>query len=303
MNWLLIAIIAQFLFALVFVIDKLILSKTVLRPIVYASSVGLFEIFALVLFVFDFSLLSLKQIIIAFSAGALNIFALVFFYKSIEAGEVSRVVPIVGGAVPLGTLILSYFILVERLAVYQLFAFFLLVIGGVIMVWPRKIKERGDTIKTPLYQRLPIALVAAAFFSGAFVLATYIYNEQSFINGFVWIRMGGFIAGLALLFWPGNRQRIVEAGRKIRIKAVSLFVSSKLLAGLAFILLNYAFYLGSVSLVNALQGIQYVFLLVIGIILSKKFPQILREQISQEILARKIAAILLIGLGVGLLSL
>ena len=54
MNWLFIAIIAHFLFALGFIIDKFLLSKTVLKPVAYAFYVGLLEIFVLLLIPFGF---------------------------------------------------------------------------------------------------------------------------------------------------------------------------------------------------------------------------------------------------------
>ena len=78
---------------------------------------------------------------------------------------------------------------------------------------------------------------------------------------------------------------------------------SKGLSALAFISLNNAIFLGSVSLVNALQGVQYVFLLMIALVLSKQFPQIIKEQISQGAVLQKIMAILLIALGLGILAL
>ncbi|MBL7155316.1 MAG: hypothetical protein ISS88_02310, partial [Candidatus Portnoybacteria bacterium] len=50
------------------------------------------------------------------------------------------------------------------------------------------------------------------------------------------------------------------------------------------------------------QGIQYAFLLIIALFLSKKFPQILKEQISQSAVLQKTMAILLIVLGLGILA-
>jgi hypothetical protein len=55
--------------------------------------------------------------------------------------------------------------------------------------------------------------------------------------------------------------------------------------------------------INALQGVQYVFLLIFAIILSFKLPKILKEEISREIIFQKVAAILLIGAGLILIAL
>lgn len=303
MNWLLIAIISYLLYAVIFVIDKFLLSQTKLQPSVYAFYIGLFSGLAvLVLIPFDFSIISIEQIIISFIAGILFILATFFFYKSIQMGEVSRITPIIGGTIPIFTLVLMYLFLGERLTINQLSAFCFLVLGGVIMLWPRKkIKVGQGMVKIPLIKRLPLAILAALFYSGSFVLTKFIYNELSFINGFVWIRIGGVIGSLLLLFSSDLRKIIFRVSKSIKSKTVKLAVFSKCLSALAFILLNYAIYLGSVTLVNALQGVQYVLLLVLAFFLSKKFPEIIREQIGREVIIKKVLAILFISIGLGIL--
>ncbi len=294
MNWLLIAITAYLIYAVVFIIDKFLLSQTKLEPSVYAFYIGILSgLAALILIPFDFNIISIEQTVISFIAGILFVLAVLFFYKSIQIGEVSRIAPIIGGAVPIFTLILTYLFLGERLTANQLIAFSLLVLGGVIMLWPRK--------KIGTVQRLPLAILSALLFAGSFVLTKFIYNNQSFINGFVWIRIGGILGAGFLLFWPNTRKIIFQVSKSIKLKTVELAVFNKCLSALAFILLNYAIYLGSVALINALQGVQYVFLLIIALFLSKKFPEIIREQISQEVVIKKILAILFISIGLGIL--
>ncbi len=299
MNWLLIAISAHFIFALVFIVDKFLLSKTALQPAAYAFYVGLLGIVALALAPFGFGLLPTSQILISFLAGFLFVLAILFFYQSVQIGEISRVAPIVGGAVPLFTLFFSYFFLAERLTGIQFIAFFLLVVGGVIMLWPRR---KPALVKAPLSKRLFLALLAGLFFAGSFVLSKFIYTEQSFINGFIWIRIGGFLGAWLLLFWPKVRQSIFQASRVVKFKVGGLAAANKVLSALSYLLLNYAIALGSVTLVNALQGVQYAFLLIIALFLSKKFPQILREQISNGVITQKVMAICLIGFGLVILA-
>ncbi len=235
-------------------------------------------------------------------AGALFTLAVLFLYKAIQMGRISKIIPVIGGAVPIFTLILTYSFLGERLTPKQLIAFFLLVIGGMIMLWPKKSRPSWEISRASLTKRLTVAILAALFFASSFVLTKFIFTYQPFISGFIWIRMGGFLMGILLFLWPRNRQIILETTKTIKIKTVGLFLSNKGLAAIAFILLNYAIYLGSVILVNAFQGVQYIFLLAIAIILSIKFPQILREQISREVIVQKIIAILFIGFGLSILA-
>lgn len=302
MNWLAITLIAHFLFALVFVIDKFLLSKTNINPLVYAFYGGLLQSFALLLIPFGFFVPSGQEILISFLAGALFIFAVLFLYKSFRFYEVSKIAPVVGGAIPIFVLLLSYFFLDDQLSPKQLIAFGLLVLGGLIALWPQKNPKISQLTENFWLKGLSIAFLAAFFFAASFALTKLVYNSQPFINGFIWIRLGGFLGAIILLIWPKNWSTILNRTKAIKIKTITLFSTNKLIAALAFILLNYAIYLGNVSLINALQGVQYAFLFIVLLIFSKKYPQILREQINSAIIIKKVAAIILISLALGLLT-
>ncbi|MBX4191713.1 MAG: hypothetical protein KW804_02865, partial [Candidatus Doudnabacteria bacterium] len=88
-----------------------------------------------------------------------------------------------------------------------------------------------------------------------------------------------------------------EAG----VKNVALYYSSRATGTVGGFLQNYAVSLGSVSVVNALQGVQFVFLLILTSLLSIYFPKVLKEKISAEILTLKVTAIALISCGLYLL--
>jgi len=303
MNWLIIAITSHFLTAIVFVIDKFIVSKTVLRPTVYSFYVGILGGLTILLFPFGFNLIPLGQIIISFIAGFLFILATLFFYKAVQMTEVSKIVPIIGGAIAIFTLILTYLFLDERLTFYQFIAFFLLVFGGIIILWPKGNIINGKIIKALDIKKLLFAFLAALFFAGSYVLTKLIFTEQPFINGFIWIRLGGVLGACLLLVLPRNRRIILNVSKVIKVKTVGLSVFSKSLSAFSFVLLNYAIFLGSVTLVNALQGVQYIFLLIMAFFLSAKFPQIIKEQIGQGVIFKRVIGILFIFAGLIILAL
>ena len=66
---------------------------------------------------------------------------------------------------------------------------------------------------------------------------------------------------------------------------------------------NYAIRLGSVTLINALQGTQYLFLLALTSLLSLKFPKILHEKVTTQTITQKIIAIVIISFGLVFLAL
>ena len=71
---------------------------------------------------------------------------------------------------------------------------------------------------------------------------------------------------------------------------------------IGFLLQNYAIFLGSVALVNALQGVQYAFLLVLGGLISVFYPNLLKENISTKVVIQKLTAVLLISIGLYFLA-
>ena len=81
-----------------------------------------------------------------------------------------------------------------------------------------------------------------------------------------------------------------------------LFLFGQGLGGAQQLLLTFSISLASLALVNSLAGIQYVFLFIFTLFLSKKFPQIFGEKYSLIMLLSKITGIGLIGAGLYLLS-
>lgn len=292
------AIAGYFLNSVGGVIDKFLLGqRPTTKPPVYTFYIGFLSIFAFVLAPFGLSWPGLGQFLIALLAGGLFLFWLLYLFEALDIGEASRVLPVIGGLMPILILILSFLFLGERLNWQQILAFFLLVLGSALIT----LKFGGQ--KRNLAKAVKFISLAILFGAISLILIKYVYIKQGFINGFVWSRLGIFLTTLLFLISPNLRQSIFETGRQAKEGLSLLLVSNKALAGGASLLINLAISLGSVSLVNALQGIQYAFLLILTLFLSKKFPEILKEKISGWILLQKILAILFIGGGLVILSL
>ena len=300
MSWLIVAIIAHFLMAAVFLVDKYLLSKTALSPSSYAFYVGIFGSLSILLFPFGFGMISLGDILISFLAGISFILAIFFFYKVIKIRDVSGIAPLIGAMVPIFTFIMTYLLLEDRLSQREMISFLLFVLGGLIILWPSKkdISGKGFLI----FKNFILILIPTIFFSMSFVLTKLIFNNYQFINGFIWIRIGGGIGAIFMFLNPIVRKEVLRTNKKISFKAGGLAVVSKATSAFSFILLNYAIFLGSVTLVNALQGVQYAFLLTMGYLISKKYPEIIKEKINDGIIAKKVIAIILIITGLAILA-
>ncbi len=291
MTWLLIVILAHLFYALVFIIDKYILSRSLPHPIVYSFYVGVLSILILVLLPFGFYFPSFKEVVLIVLASIAQVAGWIYFYKALNMGEVSRIVPFVGGFIGIFTLILSMLLINEFLTLKQFLAVILLILGSLILSFKKGIF---------LGKAFRLALLGALFFAIFWVITKYIFLGTSFISGIIWIRTGVAVIALTLLIPRKNRKLIFEKTEKIKAGTVKFFISGRALSILGAFGMYLAVFLGSVTLVNSLQGLQYVFILILALLLFKKIPSA-REQFSREIIFQKIIAIILIGLGLTIL--
>jgi len=318
--WLSIAITSYFINAGIYIADKFLLSKKIHSSITYAFYVGIWSVFNIALLMFDPWLPGFRELLIDLLAGALFLVTLIFWYKALHQSEATRVVPIVGALTPIFSFLFSYVFLNHGLAERQLLAFFILINGGILIsikhtrfwllkeVW-NSVRNIFGNVLGPIHaryrptRRLIInSVTSALFFAIYYVLIKYIYASQPFIGGFVWSRMGTFLGVLLILFVPDWRRLIVKHQKGAKTpKNLFYFLSVRIVAALAFIMLNWAISLGNVALINSLQGTQYVFLFFLVLFISAKFPKILKEELGGGVLLQKIIGVMLIGAGLYML--
>jgi drug/metabolite transporter (DMT)-like permease len=314
--WLSISFLAYFINAGVYTADKFFLSKKIHSSISYAFYVGIWSIGNVFLFYFFPFMPTWQWLVIDLLAGLLFLWALVAWYKALHQSEATKVVPIVGAFIPIFSFLLSYIFLGESLSQKQLMALLVLIAGGVLISIKHKKESRIKKVFNnilhlfgsksashhPVERLIINSLISAFIFASYYVLIKYIYTNQPFMGSYLWTRMGSFIGALLLIVLPYNRKIIFEKKRrKSTTKNLPLFLSIRFLAVIAFLLLNYAISLGNVAIINALQGVQYMFLILIFLILSKKYPKILKEEMGRTVLIQKFIGILLVGVGLYLL--
>jgi len=301
MIWLIFAITAYFINAVNGIIDKFLLVGAIPDPLVYAFYVGLFSIFSLVLAPFGLIWPGLMQFFASLGVGILFLISLYFLYRLLKEYEVSKVLPIVGGLMPIFVFILEHFLIGDSLRQNEIIAFVLLVLGSILISFEKK------SIGQARFRQYSLALfgssiVVSLLFALYYVSFKLVFISQPFITGFVLTRVGCFLGALLIFSLPLARKKIFSNYRGLKIKSGGLFVSNKALAGLASLLLAYAVAKGNVSLVNALQGTQYAFLFALTFLISWKSPKLLKENFRRAIFAQKIIAIVVIAVGLFILA-
>ncbi len=298
MTWFFLALTAYFLGAVVGLLDKFLLKqRATTQPVVYSFYIGILSGFSLVLAPLGLTWPGPNFVLAALLAGVILFFGIWAYFKALDINETSRVFTLSGGFTPVLVLILAAIFLGERLAPTQIFSFFLLVLGGVLIYWKvgrmRKIPVSGSRF-------IILSVIASAVY---LILLKHLYSLGGFIDGFVWTRLGIFLGALILLISATNRRLILSGGRQSKDTFSLLLAGDKLLDGAAAVLANLAIASSSVTLVNAMQGTQYAFLLILIFIFSKRYPFIFEEKMSRPIIIQKILDVFLIAAGLFILFL
>jgi len=299
--WLLAAILAYFFLAVVSLFDRYFLVGPMQSPKVYTFYIGIScLLFCLFLIPFGISFPVINIVFLGLITGLIRMLANLFLTTSITKSEISRVVPAVGALQPIFSFFLFFLFLPQSriLNIIQVAAFLLLVFGSVL-ISVKKFDKEFFNFKTLKY---PIA--ASFLYSLTFFLLKNLFLQTNFLNGIFLVLLGSGLASLGIFAFPKNRELIFN--QKLYGKISVFFVLGQTIGGLALILQYYAVFLakaGQVPLINALEGTRYVFLLFFVSLLSFWKPQLLKEEVSKNIMLQKIIAILFIGGGLALLAL
>ena len=295
---------SYFLGALTVILDKFLLSsKRISSPPVYSFYVGVFGLFVLFFIPFGFSVPSLFQITISLVSGIIFSLGILALYFAIKKSEASRVTPVVGAVVPIVTYFLSTAFSKEQLFSLQILGVALLIFGGLLISFDLPLKMNKKKFFAGFYPSLFSGFLLAV----AYFMFKLVYEEQSFLSGFVWTRIGCFLVVTGYFLVPSWRKEILgsfknfKKPQKHHYQTGGIFVSNKILGGISSILLNWSIALGSVTLVNSLISSQYVFVLILAFLAHKKYPFVFEEKLLFWDWAQKIGAIVLIGIGVVLI--
>ncbi len=298
MTWFVIALIGYLFLAVVFVLDKLILTKSVQKPTVYTFYSTIFMLGAVAILPFGGGLLHGWDWWWAIVSGVAFGFGMWTMYVALKYGETSHISPFVGGVVTIATYGISAIFLAERLNGIEIVGMVVLVLSSFILAY-----KRNKKIGKLLHVGLLWAILSGILFAISHVSAKYIYDLYPFITGFAWTRATTGLVGLFLLCFPSVRhsfhkkKHTESVHRFAKRHAVSIVISDKILSILGVVLVQYAIAIGTVTMVNAMSGIQYILMFIIIYVLTKFAPKIFREYFTHRELIIQWIAIGLVVVG------
>lgn len=274
--------------------DKTLLGRKGLQdPAVYTLSISILGLLVFFLLPFGLDWPDGATLLAGMLSGLFFTAALYLMFTVLRVGEASRVPAFIGSVQPLFVFLGSLFILSERLNFWEVVAFALLLLGGWLMA-----EGKGGLQG----KWMVVAIGSSLSFALAYIFFKYTFDHTDFISGLILTRVGGFISSLLLFFIPGTWANFKASFTHSSGGLKGAFVAGQTLAALGGLANSYGIKLGSVTLVNALQGIQYVCLFIISGIISKKFPHFYQDQFTLQSATKKAIATLIMTVGLALLA-
>lgn len=279
MSWILLATSAQLLNAIVAVIDKYLVTdeKALPRPFVYAFYSCLVAGFWLVIYVIGFvpglaelgfpqlthiKSPSIQVVGMSFFAAYTFFMALVSMYDALKNSDASDAIPVIGAVSAISSFGLSFIILGIQLEAHYIWGIVLLAIGTLLV---SQVRFNANVALHTIH--------SGVFFALHYIAMKGLFDETSFDDGFFWSRIFIVLFALSMLLVPAYLEKIKEQTIKTSARTGWLVMVNKVLAGAAAFMILKATDLGEVAVVQALDGLKFVFILLIGVFLGRFIPK------------------------------
>jgi drug/metabolite transporter (DMT)-like permease len=302
------ALLGYGLLSIVAILDKFIVSassqKKALSPAIFVfySTVFVLPVFLLVPFGVHF-LSTPFDWAVALVSGLGYVGGLWTMYRGLAASEVSHLGPLVGASTPFFVFILAFVFFNERLALHQILAIFFLIAGSLIISFEQSLHHRG------WHRGMLWGVLAGLFFAVSHLSAKYMYQRYGFYSGLIWTRGAIGFGAVGLIIFSKEVRNLFFSRKEEKKSTIKNFFSAgfflamgdQLLGAIGGVLLQYSTSLGSVSLVNALNGFQYALLIILVTILSKFKSSRFREEYARFELIQEMVGVAVIAIGLSLL--
>lgn len=281
-------------------IDKTLLTKLSRQDaawrqtlFLFSSGVGIVMMVICLFFTRDMFAVPLLDIAILIGGGLIYELSLVAYFKAMEMDDASYIVPLFQ-FIPILSVFADIFFFHETLTIRQ-------IVGTcVVVTWALLLGSKWRSLRN--LRRQPFALMLSScllivlmYASFKHVNLNYDYRAVTF-----WQQVGFFAFSGYLLFHTKRRTdfvRVVKANGLLFFSANAL---NEIINIAAIMIANYItlyLYISQVNLINALQPI---FILILGFLLTKRYPNLISEDITRSSIIQKIISIVLMIGGVWL---
>jgi len=292
MYWFFIALAAPFLWSLVNISDQYLVAKysTGEREsgalVLFSSLIGVFVALLIGMFTAGIFQIPMLDKLLLMAIGGITIAWVIIYFSVLAIEDVSAVVPWFL-TVPIFGYVLGYAFLGETLSVQQQIGS-LIILFGVLLI---SIDFSG---KSSVFKWKPVCYMLLACFLIAVigVIFKYVTIENSFWVSSFWEYIGlGIFGILIFIFSPKYRGEFMLMNKRGGVKIFALNTVSETLTVVGNLLTNFAILLAPVALVYLVGSFQPVILLILTLLATRFLPNIIKENMSKQVLVPKIIAI------------
>lgn len=295
------AIIAAIFYASTNHIDKFLISKMVrnanYRSLILVSTIiagGVMSIIYSFICGFKFEF-DLSSFLILFFNSALYTVANIFWFKALDRDDTSLVV-IMFQLIPVFMLLLSPIILPDQnISLIQLIGGVIITLAAIFVTFePDKKKFSKEKLITLLIMAFVSIAYAIWFILERYVNLTHDFNQTTF-----WSNISLFLVGVIIfVFIKSYRSAFSKLLKTNGKKVIALNLVNELLNSFGGVLSTFAGTMTSIALISfTTQGVQPFAVLAIGILITKFFPKVEKENISKSVLIIRISMIILCLIG------
>jgi len=298
MEWIHFVILASFTWSITNVMDKFLIDKRVNEPVILAIFVRattMIPLLFIILF-FGFSFPAAEFLGFILLAGLLASAGAIIFYKAIHIEEISRTMPLFQ-FIPIFVLFLSFFLIGEVLGFFDYVGFIILVVGGLVISAKRL--TRIFRVEKVFW----LVMLSSFLYATSYVITKYVLLKAEYWNTFILLWAIQIVAITSLLGFRKNREHAKFYIKRMGMKDKAVIFINSVTSILAFVFAYFAINLGPVTLVQAAENMQLVFVFLLVLFFTRFFPDVLKEKFDRKTTSQKITGIILIITGVLLIQL
>ncbi len=302
MNIFLIALIPPALWGISNYIDKYLVSKVLKGGgtgalLIFSSLIGLFIIPFIFLFYPHVLQADPKIALLTAFNGSVYVLAILPYLYALNKDDasVSTALFQVG---PVFQYVLAYFVLGETLQALQLVGGALIIFGAITMSLDIT-KGKPVKFKAPVFW---LMMLSSLLFAINFLLFKVFSLQQDFWTTSFWEYFGFTIVGVLLfVFVSQYRKEFLSVMKENKLPVIGLNMLNEVVNISGKLSYNFVSLLMPLALASILAGVQPLFVLFYGVLLTLFFPNIIKEDISRRTLGHKSFAILMMLAGLYLL--
>ena len=138
--------------------------------------------------------------------------------------------------------------------------------------------------------------------TGFFIGTDYLFKNYDYWSSFFFIQLGVLTSALTLISFKEYGRKGLKEIPNLKLISKSLVILVALFSFIGVGLRNVAIGLSSAALVSSLGGFQSLFIFIITLTVSFKFPKLIKEKTNKKTILLKSLAIILLIAGVYFVS-